>query len=84
MFCRTASQKLAASLLPLKKWLQIIILYIADITNALGDFRDLSLLNLATCLTDHVFLSSSDMRPCGVFVFLSTAQVEVLWNPFGP
>lgn len=47
-------------------------------------FRDLSLLNLANCLTDQVFMSRSDVRPHAVFVFLSTAQVEVLGNPFGP
>lgn len=40
-------------------------------------FRDVSLLNLATCRTDKVFMFCSDMRPHAGFVFLSTAQVEV-------
>lgn len=41
-------------------------------------FRDLNLLDFAACLTDQVFMFCSDMRPQAVFVFLSTAQVEVL------
>lgn len=44
-------------------------------------FRDLNLLNLATCLSDQVFLFFSDMRPHAEFFFLSAARVEVLWNP---